>query len=68
MSDDGRIFALGNLGESWSPRSWADVRSDVERGRCAYLVPRPDGDVVVALDGLRGHATTLLALLELPPC
>lgn len=36
---DGTPIALGNRGESWSPRSACDVASDISAGRFSYVVP-----------------------------
>lgn len=73
---DGDILALGNDGDSWSPRLKADAISDIEFGLHTYHVPWNSGRTEIrVVNGATGKylrtdrdSTTRNNLLDLPDC
>ena len=73
---DGDILALGNDGDSWSPRLKADAISDIEFGLHTYHVPWTSGRTEIrVVNGVTGKylrtdrdSTTRNNLLDLPDC
>jgi hypothetical protein len=47
----GRVSALVNRGEEWSPRSAEDAARDIRSGRIRYVIPWASGDAPVVTDG-----------------
>ena len=69
--EDGSILAVGNRGESWSPRAVELVADDIENGSCEYVVPSIHGDYPIAVTR-RGTVIELVCAIgplhELPGC
>ena len=73
----GKVLALCHPGESWSPRSVADVIADIRRGDFTYVAVDPAGhrSAIGVVNGRHGaylrtrpDATAANNLDDLPPC
>lgn len=63
---DGSVVALGNRGESWSPRPVEMVIADIQGGAASYVVPAWDGDLLVSVEDLDDGVRLVCHGLHLP--